>query len=102
MRQSSQDQTLFVPKHRSTSIVDRATTGLPADLLNRAAARLQALAWLYAFTFFMAAFFPMFLFPDGLSMLFERALNWAPELFRSRWRSQWRWPSATQSCGQQP
>ena len=26
----------------------------------------------------MAAFFPMFLFPGGLSMLFERALNWAP------------------------
>jgi hypothetical protein len=78
MRQSSQDPTLFVPKHRSTSIVDRATTGLPPDLLNRAAARLQTLAWLYAFTFFMAAFFPMFLFPDGLSLLFERALNWAP------------------------
>ena len=78
MRQSSQDQTLFVPKHRSTSIVDRATTGLPPDLLNRAAARLQVLAWLYAFTFFMAAFFPVFLFPDGLSQLFERALNWAP------------------------
>ena len=78
MRQSSQDQTLFVPKHRSTSIVDRATTGLPPDLLNRAAARLQTLAWLYAFTFFMAAFFPMFLFPGGLRMLFERPLNWAP------------------------
>jgi serine/threonine-protein kinase len=78
MRHSDQDQTLFVPKHRSTSIADRATTGLPPDLLNRAAARLQVLAWLYAFTFFMAAFFPMFLFPGGLSMLFARALNWAP------------------------
>ena len=78
MRQSSQDQTLFVPKHRSTSIVDRATTGLPPDLLNRAAARLQTLAWLYAFTFFMAAFFPHLIVPAGLDMLFARTLNWAP------------------------
>jgi hypothetical protein len=78
MLESTRDPTLFVPKHRSTSIVDRATTGLPLDLLNRAAARLQVLAWLYAFTFFMAAFFPAFLYPGGLSMLFERALNWAP------------------------
>jgi len=40
---------------------DRATTGLPPDLLNRAAYRLQILCWLYAFTFFMAAFFPVVL-----------------------------------------
>src|SRR5512134_2243518 len=69
--------TLFVARHRHPSIADRATTGLPPDLLNRVAARLQTLAWLYAFTFFMAAFFPMFLFTGGLRMLFERALNWA-------------------------
>ena len=55
MRSSSDEPTLFVPKQRGISIVDRATTGLPPDLLNRAATRLQILAWLYAFTFFMAA-----------------------------------------------
>ena len=40
---STQKQTLFVPKHR-TSVLDRATTGLPTDLLNRAANRLKILA----------------------------------------------------------
>ena len=64
MRPSTEQPTLFVPKHRSTSIVDRATTGLPLDLLNRVATRLQILAWLYAFTFFMAAFAPPLLIPS--------------------------------------
>ncbi len=71
-------QTLFVPKPRSTSIGDRATTGLPPDLLNRVASRLQILAWLYAFTFFMAAFFPPLLFPADRKILFQHPLNWAP------------------------
>ena len=66
------------PEHRGTSIVERATTGLPPDLLNRAATRLQTLAWLYAFTFFMAAFFPRLLFPDERRILFEHAMSWAP------------------------
>ena len=70
--------TLFVPKHRSASIVDRATTGLPPDLLNRAASRLQILAWLYAFTFFMADFFPELLFPAGRRLLFQHSVHWVP------------------------
>jgi hypothetical protein len=78
MRPSTDAQTLFVPKNRGTSIVDRATTGLPLDLLNRVATRLQILAWLYAFTFFMAAFFPRLLFQVERRMLFERAVNWTP------------------------
>ena len=68
----------FVPKHRGTSIADRATTGLPPDLLNRVASRLQILAWLYAFTFFMAAFFPRLILPDERRILFAHAVNWAP------------------------
>jgi eukaryotic-like serine/threonine-protein kinase len=75
---SSHEQTLFIAKPRATSVVDRATTGLPPDLLNRAATRLQILAWLYAFTFFMADFFPSLLFPAVRAVLFERAVNWAP------------------------
>jgi serine/threonine protein kinase len=71
-------RTLFVPKPRGTSFVDRATAGLPPDLVNRAATRLQILAWLYAFTFFMAAFFPRLIFADERRLLFERAVNWAP------------------------
>jgi eukaryotic-like serine/threonine-protein kinase len=78
MRPPIPGQTLFVPTSRGTSIVDRATTGLPPDLLGRAAVRLQILCWLYAFTFFMAAFVPRLLFLDERRILFERAVNWAP------------------------
>jgi len=68
----------FVPQPRGTSLLDRVTPGLPADLANRAGARLQIVAWLYAFTFFMAAFFPRLIFPDERRILFERAVNWLP------------------------
>lgn len=78
MDASTHEPTLFVPKHRATSIVDRATTGLPPDLLNRAATRLQILAWLYGFTFFMANMFPALLVPGLRRGLFERTENWAP------------------------
>ena len=80
MRPSPDGPTLFIPKPRGTSIVDRATTGLPPDLLNRAASRLQILAWLYAFSFFMAAFFPQLLVPAQRTALLERPVNWAPGL----------------------
>src|SRR5262245_46829157 len=71
-------QTIFLRKPRATSIIDRATTGLPPDLLNRAAWRLQILAWLYAFTFFMADFFPILLFPAERQMLFMHPRHWLP------------------------
>jgi hypothetical protein len=77
MAPSIHEQTL-VPKRRATSVVDRTTTGLPPDLLNRAAGRLQILAWLYAFTFFMAAFFHPLVMPEARTIFFERAENWAP------------------------
>jgi plasmid stabilization system protein ParE len=78
MHNSTDGPTLFVPKSRGTSLIDRATLGLPPDLVNRATTRLQILAWLYAFTFFMAAFFPRLIFPDERRILFERAVNWVP------------------------
>jgi eukaryotic-like serine/threonine-protein kinase len=74
----SEGQTLFVPKPRAASIGDRATTGLPPDLLDRAGVRLQILAWLYAFMFFMAGFFPQLLFPAARTILFARPLTWVP------------------------
>lgn len=77
MPPSPEELTVFVSKSREPSIVDRATTGLPSDLVNRFAARLQILAWLYAFTFFMAAFFPAFFFPEGAT-IFTRAVDWVP------------------------
>jgi serine/threonine-protein kinase len=72
-----QEQTLFVSKSRDASIVDRATTGLPPDLLKRIANRLQILAWLYAFTFFMAAFFPPLVLVAG-ETAFDRVVYWFP------------------------
>jgi hypothetical protein len=78
MRDITDGPTLFAPKPRGTSLIDRATQGLPADLVNRAATRLQILAWLYAFTFFMAAFFPRLIVPDERGILFERAVIWVP------------------------
>ena len=67
-----------MPKHGGTSIADRAITGLPPDLLNRAANRLQILAFLYAFTFFMAAFVPPLFFAEGRRMLVSSPVHWAP------------------------
>src|SRR5262245_34232618 len=68
----------FGPQPRGTFLADRATPGFPTDLVKRAATRLQILAWLYAFTFFMAAFFPRLIFADERRSLFERAANWVP------------------------
>ena len=53
-------------------------SALPADLLGQAAARLRAVALLYAFTFFMAAVFPMLLVPADRAMLFGEVVHWGP------------------------
>ncbi len=78
MTQPTHGQTLFAPKGQGPSIVERATTGLPPDLLNRAATRLQILAWLYAFTFLMAGFISQLALPQGRQHLFKGPTNWAP------------------------
>jgi plasmid stabilization system protein ParE len=78
MRDFTDGRTVFVPTTRGTSRLDRLTLGLPPDLANRATARLEVLAWLYAFTFFMAAFFPRLIFADERRVLFERTVNWMP------------------------
>jgi hypothetical protein len=75
---SIHEHTLFVPKQRGASLIDRATTGLPPDLLNRAALRLQILAWLDAFTFFMAAFSRPLLLPEGRRMLLDHLVHTIP------------------------
>jgi serine/threonine-protein kinase len=68
----------FVPRPPRTFLLDHVTRGLPPDLANRAGARLQIIAGLYAFTFFMAAFFPRLIVSDERRILFERAANWMP------------------------
>ena len=78
MPSSQNERTLLAPRARGTSIADRAPTGLPPDLLNRVSNRLQILCWLYAFTFFMAAFFPMLIVPAQRRLIFASGWNWAP------------------------
>src|SRR5262245_56063464 len=78
MRNADNKQTRFIPRPRVTSLLDRVTPGLPPDLANRAAARLQISAWLYAFTFFMAAFFPRLIFADERRNLLSSPVNWVP------------------------
>ena len=68
----------YLRKEKFKSPSDPPTTGLPTDLLNQAAARLQILALLYAFTFFMAAFFPSLLFESTRRMLFTMPHFWVP------------------------
>jgi serine/threonine-protein kinase len=68
----------YLRNERFRAPTDRATTGLPTDLVNQATARLRALALLYAFTFFMAAFFPALIMPAHRHMMFASAINWLP------------------------
>src|SRR5262245_24453261 len=77
-RDSNEPRKKFVPQLRGTSLHDRQTPALPADLLNRAAVRLEISAWLYAFTFFMAAFFPRLIFAHERRSLFGSSVNWLP------------------------
>jgi serine/threonine-protein kinase len=54
-----------------------AASGLPPDLLARSARRLQVLALLYAFIFFMAGIFPALLIAGDRDS-FARFIFWAP------------------------
>jgi serine/threonine-protein kinase len=54
------------------------SSGLPLDLLGRAAGRLRTLALLYAAGYFMAGVFPMLLFPMMRAQFFGSFLQWGP------------------------
>ena len=53
-------------------------SSLPADLLSQSASRLRVLALLYAAVFFLAAIFPMLLFPADRALLFGSFIQWGP------------------------
>jgi len=78
MPPSTLEQTQIIPRHWAASVAHRATTALAPDLVNRAAARLETLAWLYAFMFFMAAFVPALFITAERTTLFSSTLYWAP------------------------
>ena len=54
------------------------SSGFPADLLGQAARRLQVLALLYAFVFFMAGVFPTVVLPADRARFLENPLLWGP------------------------
>jgi serine/threonine protein kinase len=53
-------------------------SGLPPDLLSQSARRLRVLALLYAFVFFMAAYFPALLFSEHRAHIFSSFVSWGP------------------------
>ena len=71
----------LVTLHRPESDPARESgaSSLPADLLRQSAGRLQVMAWLYAFTFFMAGLFPMLVVPNDRALLSESLAWWAPQ-----------------------
>jgi plasmid stabilization system protein ParE len=66
----------YVRKGQGKPATER-TTALPTELMNQAAARLYVLALLYAFTFFMAAFFRPLLFAPR-ELFAADPIMWAP------------------------
>jgi eukaryotic-like serine/threonine-protein kinase len=79
MPTQSQSTPLLLP-HAGQRVLTSGggTGGLSPELLSESARRLRTLALLYAFTFFMAAFFPALLFEHDRAMLFQAPANWVP------------------------
>jgi tRNA A-37 threonylcarbamoyl transferase component Bud32 len=71
------DARLVTRDLRQASATGRHSTGLPADLVRQSAFRLQALALLYAFTFLMAGYVPVFFSADR-DRFFRSAMLWGP------------------------
>jgi len=63
---------------RNVSTSGQGTRGLSPELLSQSARRLRVLALLYAFTFFMAAFFPALLFAQDRARIVQDPANWVP------------------------
>jgi serine/threonine-protein kinase len=71
--------TLLVPEAgRRAAVVDRGTASLAPELLGQSVRRLRVLVLLYAFIFFMAAFFTAVLFAGDRARLFQEPVNWVP------------------------
>ena len=71
--------TLLLPQGgRHPSIFSRGTASLAPDLLGQSVSRLRVLVLLYAFIFFMAAFFTTLLFAEDRARVFQEPVNWVP------------------------
>jgi eukaryotic-like serine/threonine-protein kinase len=72
----TRDALLLPHRERPAPTSRSGSTGLPDDLLSQAAERLSTVAFVYAFVFFMAGFFPPLLFDRAA--LFGSVLFWLP------------------------
>ncbi len=66
------------PRDAVVTATREDTPGLSAEILSRSARRLRTLALMYAFTFFMAGYFPNLIFADARAMMLSSALYWLP------------------------
>ena len=79
MSSSAVEHTLLAPQASpSPSNTRTGPTGLPGDLLSQSAARLRAIALLYAAAYFFAGFFQPLLTAESRALLFASVTYWAP------------------------
>ena len=64
----------------ATTTARQHSTGLPGDLLSQSARRLQILALLYSFTFFMSAFGGNMLSASARAQMLAEYAYWIPDL----------------------
>jgi eukaryotic-like serine/threonine-protein kinase len=79
MRSRSAGATILLPRAgHQVSMSGSGTSALAPELLSQSVQRLRILALLYAFTFFMAGFFPNLLFASDRARFLRDAANWVP------------------------
>jgi serine/threonine-protein kinase len=80
MTSHASGEKLLRPHEPATASTAEATRGLSAEILGRSARRLRILALMYAFTFFMAAFFPNLIFSDRRAAMLADFVYWVPAI----------------------
>src|SRR5687768_10551163 len=72
--------TVLLPRagQRPLTSTGLRTTALAPELLTQSVRRLRVLALLYAFTFFMAGYFPSLLIAEERAHLFRESTHWVP------------------------
>ena len=71
-------ETLLRPQVEVSHSTGEGTRELSTEILSRSARRLRILALMYAFTFFMAAFFPSLIFADARVAMLASFEYWIP------------------------
>jgi hypothetical protein len=78
LNMSSSGDRILRPRASIASATGDGTHGLSAEILARSARRLRVLALMYAFTFFMAGYFPSLILKDARERLLAAPEFWVP------------------------